>query len=187
MTTIPSTNSTGTAATAGSRVKSKMTDLNSEDFLNIMIQELQQQDPFEPVASKDIIAQVSQIRDLQSSTDLANTLQDLAVSQKLSAAGTFIGKEVTGITADGDKISGLVSSIAREGDSIFLQLDSGQKLDVENVLTVNNPKPTTPTDTTTDNTDDTTDASASTAKVSGSNAAAKTLAETINDSETKNS
>jgi flagellar basal-body rod modification protein FlgD len=159
-----------------------MTDLNSEDFLNIMIQELQQQDPFEPVSSKDLISQVGQIRSLQSSMDLSTTLQDLAVSQKLSAAGTFIGKEVTGINSDGDKISGVVSSISREDDTIFLELDSGQKLDVGNVLTVNNP-----TTTTTNNTSTTADDTAATAKVNGSSAAAKALSASDDESETKKS
>jgi flagellar basal-body rod modification protein FlgD len=182
-TTTSAASSTGTAATASSRVKSKMSDLNSEDFLKIMLQELQQQDPFEPVSSKDLISQVGQIRDIQSSVDLSTTLKDLAVSQKLSAAGTFIGKEVTGLNSDGDKISGLVSSIAREDDNIYLELDTGEKLDVGNVLTVNNPKATATTDTSTTGND----TSAATAKVNDSSAAAKTLFKDDETSETKNS
>ena len=128
--------------------KSKVSEIKPEDFLKIMLAELQQQDPFEPVTSKDLIAQVGQVKDIQSSMDLSTTLKDLAVSQKLSAAGTLLGKEITGLNSDGDKISGLVSSITREGNTIYLELDSGQRLEVGNVLTVNNPKTTsTATDT----------------------------------------
>ena len=83
--------STGTSAST----TSKISQIKPEDFLKIMLAELQQQDPFEPVASKDLIAQVGQVKDIQSSMDLSTTIKDLAVSQKLSAAGTLLGKEIT--------------------------------------------------------------------------------------------
>jgi flagellar basal-body rod modification protein FlgD len=140
--------STGTTSTT-TTASSKMNTIKPEEFLKIMIQEMQQQDPFEPVSSKDLVNQVAQVRDIQSSMDLQATLKDLAISQKLAGAGTMIGKNVTGKTDQGEEVTGVVASVVREGDNVFLELSGGQRLAIGNVLKVVNPAPTTGTATTT--------------------------------------
>jgi len=126
--------------------------IDPQQFLKIMIKELQQQDPSQPMSSKDLVSQMAQIRDIQSSMDLSSTLKDLALGQRLSSAGTLLGKEVTGKNSKGDDVSGIVTSVKREGDKVYLELDSGNQLSVDNVLTVNNPTAQNTTNTTNTNT-----------------------------------
>jgi flagellar basal-body rod modification protein FlgD len=134
MSTVSSTSSTSN--TSSSTSGSSFSDLTSNDFLEIMLEELQQQDPFDPVSSSDMINQMSQIRSIQSSTDLSSTLSEVSLSQKLSSAGNFIGKTVTGVNDDGDSVNGVVTSVTREDDDFYLELDSGDRVEVGNVLTV---------------------------------------------------
>ena len=117
---------------------SKMTSINPQEFLKIMIKEMQQQDPMEPVSSKDLVNQLAQIRDIQSSMELSQTLKDLAISQKLSSAGILLGKEIFGKNSSGDDVTGIVTSVRREGDKVYLELDTGERLSIDDVLAVNN-------------------------------------------------
>ncbi len=123
-----------TSSTAGSS-KSPLS-MKPEDFLSIMIKELQQQDPFNPTSSKDLIDQVGQVSNIQSSMELTKTLRDLSTSQKLTSASNMLGKVVLGKTKDGDNVSGLVTAVSKEGDDVYLELDSGEKLPINNVTDV---------------------------------------------------
>ena len=117
-------------------VAKKTKGINAEDFMKIMIKELQQQDPFEPVSSKDLLTQVGQISDLQSATELSKTLKELATNQKLGSASSLLGKVVRGVTPNGDELSGMVTAVKLEDDSIYLELDSGERLDLNYVFEV---------------------------------------------------
>lgn len=57
--------------------------LGQGDFLKLMITQLQQQDPFEPVDNKDMLAQMAQFSALAGSTTTNDTLAD--ISAKLDA------------------------------------------------------------------------------------------------------
>jgi flagellar basal-body rod modification protein FlgD len=133
-----------------STVPSKFNDLKAEDFMNIMLKELQQQDPFEPVSSKDLVSQMGQISSIQSNMQLSSTLKDLAINQKLSVAGTLLGKEVTGLNGNGDKVNGIVTAVKREGDKVFLELDSGERMSVDNVTAMVDKNPVVDTEATLD-------------------------------------
>jgi len=127
-------------ANAGSQVVTgaakKLNEIQVDDFMKIMVKELQQQDPFEPMSSSDLLNQIGQIRDIQSALELQTTLKELAANQKLAAATTMLGKLILGINADGDQLSGLVTAVKLEGDTVFLELDSGARINLDNVIEV---------------------------------------------------
>ncbi len=129
----------GTSSGSSQQTTSKMSSIRPEEFLQIMVKELQQQDPFEPVSSKDMVTQMAQVRDIQSSMDLSTVLKDLSLSQKLSSASVLLGKTITGKNTDGKDAAGVVTSVKREGDKVYLELDSGERVSVDDVMTVNNP------------------------------------------------
>ena len=57
--------------------------LGQGDFLKLLIAQLQQQDPFEPVDNKDMLAQMAQFSSLAGSTEANATLA--SISDKLDA------------------------------------------------------------------------------------------------------
>lgn len=52
--------------------------LGQGDFLQLMVAQLQQQDPFEPVDNKEMLAQMAQFSSLAGTTQTNETLADIA-------------------------------------------------------------------------------------------------------------
>jgi|SRR5450432_780073 len=135
-------------ATGGS---SQLTNPNSKlkvsDFINMMVTQLQNQDPLDPVKNQDLLAQMSQIGQLQTSNDLDTSLKGLVLQNSLGAAGNLIGKAVQGLDEQGAPLGGIVSSVRVQGSDVFLELDSGKELQLGSVTSIAAPTPsaTTPT------------------------------------------
>ena len=71
--------------------------LNTNDFINMMMTQLEHQDPLNPTTSDQLMAQMSQIGQLQSTSQLQTTLTGLATQTQIGAASSLIGKQVNGI------------------------------------------------------------------------------------------
>lgn len=114
----------------------KKKGLEATDFINIMIQQLQNQDPTEPTKSSDLLAQMSQIGSLQANTDLQTNLKNMTLQNGISNAAAMIGKTVTGKDTDGSDMDGIVTSVKVADGNLSLLLDSGKSITMNNVLTV---------------------------------------------------
>ena len=91
-----------------------MADLRSEDFFQLLITQLTNQDPFEPTENEDLLRQISSIRDIELSTVLTNSLHLLTGQQRFSSASSLIGRHVTGLPdADGAVMRGMGVGIRR--------------------------------------------------------------------------
>ena len=132
LTTTPTAKSPNSVAGAG-----KAFDLKPEDFIKMMITQLQNQDPTEPAKNEQLLAQMSQIGQLQSSTSLQTSLSKMVLQNNLGAAGNLIGKSVTGLGGDGDSVAGTVTSVRVEGDDVVLELDNGNALNMSRVTEIN--------------------------------------------------
>lgn len=113
-----------------------MGDMKPEDFLKLLITQLQHQDPFEPVTNQDLLAQITSIRDLQSSIDLNATLTAMTRQQQIVSAGALIGKVVEGFNANMERVSGSVTSVSVQGEGALLELDTGQRIAIKDLLKV---------------------------------------------------
>ncbi|MGN6504672.1 MAG: flagellar hook capping FlgD N-terminal domain-containing protein [Tepidisphaeraceae bacterium] len=131
---INTSSSNGTTSTSSTANKSL--NLQATDFIKMMITQLQNQDPTEPTKSSDLLAQMSQIGQLQSSTQLQSSLQTLTLQNSLSSAGSMIGKAVTGKDANGADLAGTVTGVKVDSGQINLQLDSGSTMSLSNVLSI---------------------------------------------------
>ena len=125
--------STG-ATTSSTPLKKK--SLNADDFIKMMITQLQNQDPTDPAKSDQLLAQMSQISQLQSSTALNDSLKSMVMQNQIGSASSLIGKSVQGMAADNTTISGMVTSVKVESDAVKLELDSGQALDLGRVTSI---------------------------------------------------
>jgi flagellar basal-body rod modification protein FlgD len=125
--------STG-ATTSSTPLKKK--SLNADDFIKMMITQLQNQDPTDPAKSDQLLAQMSQISQLQSSTALNDSLKSMVMQNQIGSASSLIGKSVQGMAADNTTISGMVTSVKVESDAVKLELDSGQALELGRVTSI---------------------------------------------------
>lgn len=92
-------------------------NLGINDFVKLLVTELQSQDPLEPMDNSQILQQVSQIREIQSSTKLTETLSSVALGQNMSMAASLLKKNVTALTDAGKTITGTVDRVTiADGD-----------------------------------------------------------------------
>ncbi len=89
-------------------------DLGTADFLKLLIQELQNQDPLNPMENSDMVQQIGMIREIGASDKLTNTLTNLSDSQQLVTASGLIGKKVTGLAIDSSNVDGVVDRVTVE-------------------------------------------------------------------------
>jgi flagellar basal-body rod modification protein FlgD len=108
-----------------------MTGLNAEDFFKILITQLQSQDPLEPMKNNEMLGQIAQIRQMESSSKLNQVLEDLAGKDQMTRAVSLIGKFVQGGAAGQTEAAGVVTGIHVEDGAFKLELDNGQTLDVQ--------------------------------------------------------
>ena len=123
-------------STAGSANPRSLGEISPEQFLKLLITQLQHQDPFEPVKNQDLLAQMSAVRELQSTLELQDTLKSITLQQQISSAGALIGKQVTGLNGNMDQVAGVVTSVAVESGQVHLELDTGQRVPLTNVTRV---------------------------------------------------
>src|SRR5689334_16136289 len=117
-------------------LQSSSMNLKASDFINMMVTQLQNQDPLQPTGSDQLLAQMSQIGQLQSSTQLQTTLTGLVTQNQIGAAGNLIGKVVQGNNAQSQPVSGIVDSVRVASDGVYLELHNGQELSMANVTTI---------------------------------------------------
>jgi flagellar basal-body rod modification protein FlgD len=104
--TVGSSGSSSAASTAD-----PFSNLKMSDFLNLMITELQNQDPTSPEDSSEIMQEIGQMQSIQSTTELNTTLNALSLGQGLSSASLLINQNITGLDNNGNSVNGTVSSV----------------------------------------------------------------------------
>ena len=75
-------------------------DVDMNDFLAMMITELQNQDPLNPMDNTQILEQIGQIREITANDRLTETLEAVFLAQNLTAATSMIGDWVVVTGAD---------------------------------------------------------------------------------------
>ncbi len=87
----------GQQATAGT---DPFNEMRPEDFIMLMVAELQNQDPLNPMDNAQILQQISQIREIASSDALTTTLEAVFLGQNVTTASGMIGEWVMKLSED---------------------------------------------------------------------------------------
>jgi flagellar basal-body rod modification protein FlgD len=124
----------------GTPTSNPKSQLKVDDFIKMMVTQLQQQDPTEPAKNGELLQQMSQIGQLQSSQALQTSLQGLVLQNNIGSASNLIGKEVEGNNATtGEKITGTVKSVRVVKGSVLLSLEDGTDLPMSNISSIAQP------------------------------------------------
>jgi flagellar basal-body rod modification protein FlgD len=122
-----------TSDTTNTAAGNAFSALNSEQFVKIIFTELQQQDPLQPSDSKDLLAQLSSLRSIQSDMELSNRMSSLVTQNQLSAASNLIGKYISGIDDQFRRVEGQVASISRTNEGTVLNLRNGARVNMNDL------------------------------------------------------
>jgi hypothetical protein len=98
-------------------------DLDLSAFLDLMIVELQNQDPLNPLDNKDMLAQISQIREVGATDKLIKTLDSVLLGQNIASATNLIGADITALSDDSEAVEGIVNRISIEKGVPKLHVD----------------------------------------------------------------
>lgn len=100
------TNSSSTASTSTTNTSSskKSDALGKDDFLKMLVAQLQHQDPLQPMEDKEFIAQMAQFSSLEQ-------MQSINTAALNSQATGMIGKRVYWQDTAGNPYSGVVNSV----------------------------------------------------------------------------
>src|SRR3954470_5845339 len=86
--------------------------IGQDQFLQLLIAQLQSQDPLDPVSDKDFIAQLTSLNTLQGIQSLNANFSEMLKLQQLTQGVDLIGKTVTFTPTDGsDPVTGKVGSV----------------------------------------------------------------------------
>ena len=110
MTSVSSATSTTTSGTPQSSA-SNISAMDIDSFLTLLITELQNQDPLDPMENSEMLQQISQMRSISSSDKLTATLDAVLLGQNVTTASSLIGKEVSALTDDGSDVTGTVDRV----------------------------------------------------------------------------
>jgi len=100
-------------------------DLNTE-FLQMMMTELKNQDPTQPVDDTQMIAQQAQFSTLGEMQNMNSSLTTLLAMQNVSQATSLIGKNVSGVDSTGANVTGTVTGITFANSVANLTLINAQ-------------------------------------------------------------
>jgi len=139
-----STTSSSSTASANSA-----TSLTPSDFINFLVTELQNQDPLNPTSSDEMLSQMSEIGQLQSSNTLQTDLTNLVQQNQVSASSSFIGKQIAGTDVYNNSVTGIVSAVQVTTNGVNLQLENGDTIGISSVTSISDPGTTSSTTSTT--------------------------------------
>lgn len=105
-------------------------ELGKDDFLKLLITQLQNQDPTSPMENTEFIAQMAQFSSLEQMTNMSTSFTQLANTLSASEASTTVGKRVE-VQLEGATISGVVEATTR-GSNPMVQIN-GNFYDLEKI------------------------------------------------------
>jgi flagellar basal-body rod modification protein FlgD len=145
-TSITPTTAASTSSSSSSSSSSLLPTqtLNQQDFLNLLVTELQNQDPMNPMSDTDFIAQMAQFSTLQQSQQ---TYQSMSEMQ----ATNLIGSTVNATASGGATDTGVVTEVLMNSGTPEV-LVNGTPYTLDEVQTVTPPPATSTTPTTTSST-----------------------------------
>ncbi|MBM7623518.1 flagellar hook capping FlgD N-terminal domain-containing protein [Sporohalobacter salinus] len=106
----------------GSKAKIKSTNkMGKNEFLELMVTQLKNQDPLDPMDNKEFISQTAQFTSLEQMSNMNTNMEEFLNMQKLTQVSGLVGKEVKALNEDsGETITGEVEKVK--------MADSGPKL-----------------------------------------------------------
>lgn len=116
--------------TATTRTPSR--ELSSDTFLQLLVMQMQYQDPLEPVQNTEMLAQLAQFSALEQSiktnTSIVSLQQDIQTlsqnvqSMSMSASQQMIGRYIEGSSIEGTPVKGKVDGVSIENGVVLLNV-----------------------------------------------------------------
>jgi flagellar basal-body rod modification protein FlgD len=116
---------TAQPSTTSATDQTSKTAVDYQSFLKLLVAEMKNQDPTNPMDSTQYVAQLAAFSQVEQSVQINTKLDQLLQSSTLAQADALIGRTVT--SADG-KITGKVAEVRLLSDGIVAVLEGGKEI-----------------------------------------------------------
>lgn len=110
-------------------------NIDTSQFLQMMLTEMQNQDPLNPMQTSQIMDELGQMQQITASNKLTSTLDGMALGQSLNNATSLLGRNIDGIDDSGNPASGVVSKVSIANNTARIYVGS-QVVSLNNVQDV---------------------------------------------------
>jgi flagellar basal-body rod modification protein FlgD len=132
MTTVPATGTASSSASTASTTATPPT-LDYNSFLQLLIAQMQNQDPLNPTDSTAFVSQLASFSSVEQGVNTNSKLDQLLTISNLTQATTMVGHTLT--SADGT-VSGVISSVRVDSSGATAVLTDGKEVTINQGVTV---------------------------------------------------
>ena len=120
----------------GIEVRETPKQLGKDDFLKLLITQLTQQDPTNPMKDQDFIAQMAQFSSLEQMKNISSGISRMEAKQSYS----LVGKVVSGPDmVTGETVVGLAAALFFDADGKSYVRVNGRSVEVEKITLISDP------------------------------------------------
>jgi flagellar basal-body rod modification protein FlgD len=101
-------------------------ELDKDTFLQLMVMQLQNQDPMSPMDNTDMIAQLAQFSALEQMNNLNGSFTEFGKGMQqlnFTSANGLLGRTISGLDVDGNLKQGTVDRVFMESGAVYLLVD----------------------------------------------------------------
>jgi flagellar basal-body rod modification protein FlgD len=109
-----------TTSSTTSSTESSGSTLDQMDFINLLVAEMQYQDPLEPSSNTEYVAQLATFSQVEGIEDMKNTVSEM---QANNLVGKYVSLNVTTSSGSTNTISGKVDYVQTKNDTTYLSID----------------------------------------------------------------
>lgn len=91
-------------------------------FLSLLVAQMKYQNPLEPTDSTQFMQQAAQLASVEAVQAMAAAQAEATAMQTSLVAASLVGREVTGMTAEGTSVTGLVQSVSLSANGVLVQV-----------------------------------------------------------------
>lgn len=113
-------------------------DEESNKFMNLLLEQLKQQDPMDPVDDEEFVGQMAQLSTLEKMNSLASDVENLVQTNQADQFMSLLGSHVNARTADNVEVEGQVQSVKFTEEGARVNID-GQELSSEEIMEISLP------------------------------------------------
>ncbi len=118
--------------------------VGKNQFLEILMAQLQNQNPLDPQKSGKFVDQMASLTSLEQMTQISNSMKSFQQSQKSQQFMTLLGKNVEVKTSEGNTVTGEVESVrfTDDGSSVLVDGEDIGTEEISAISTVDNTEET---------------------------------------------
>ena len=109
--------------------------ISRDQFLKILVSELQQQDPMDPMDNAQFMQQLVGLQMLEQTAALTDSLKTFERFLQMASGSAMIGRAVRGITPAGETVEGTVSRVVLENGKVNVVVGYS-RLPIESVVEI---------------------------------------------------